>query len=36
VYSERLGKLTRAEFNKRLAELADVTVADVEKGIEAK
>jgi len=35
VYSERLGKLTRCGvLTKRLPELADVTVADVEKGID--
>jgi HAD superfamily hydrolase (TIGR01509 family) len=31
-----LGKLSRAEFNQKAAELAGVSVADVEKGIEAE
>jgi HAD superfamily hydrolase (TIGR01549 family) len=31
-----LGKLTRAEFNQKTAELAGVSVDDVEKGIEAE
>lgn len=31
-----LGKLTRAEFNQKAAELAGVSVADVERGIEAE
>ncbi len=31
-----LGKLTRAEFNRKAAELAGVSVADVENGIEAE
>jgi putative hydrolase of the HAD superfamily len=31
-----LGKLSRAEFNQKAAELAGVSVADVENGIEAE
>jgi putative hydrolase of the HAD superfamily len=31
-----LGKLSRAEFNQKAAELAGVSVEDVEKGIEAE